>query len=383
MLFSSTVSLLALGATTALAAPRPVVPIQATQQLEKRQYEPLNITYSSGMKEGLPRTLILATGGTIAGASASSTDSTGYRAGSIGVAALVEAVPELLNISSIDGIQVANVGSPSITDEILLDLAHIANQALCWDGAEYDSVVVTHGTDTLEETAFFLDATITCDKPVVIVGAMRPATAISADGPNNLLSAVATGVSPDARGRGALVVLNDRIGQAYWMAKRNAYEQGFVGVLLSIKPIFYYPPSPPLFRQVYDVANLTSLPRVDMVIAHQGVTYDTLNYSMTAHGVKAFVSSGVGSGGYSTEASANIAAAVEQGAIIVRTTQVRNGIVPISSSAATISAGFLQSTKARRLLQILLGLNKTTDEIRDAFEGKLSYFLNQNLTDYY
>jgi L-asparaginase len=126
-----------------------------------------------------------------------------------------------LNISNIYGVQVANVGSPSINSTILLDLARHANDILCSEGSTIDSVVITHGTDTLEETAFFMDATVNCGKPVVIVGAMRPATAISADGPANLYQAVQAGVFPESKNRGALIIMNDRIGAAYYTQKTH------------------------------------------------------------------------------------------------------------------------------------------------------------------
>jgi len=246
-------SLAAVAAASLLGSAAAAPLLATTLQLDKRDpvYSPdFNITYSSNHTEGLPRTLIMATGGTIAGASASATDSTNYRAGSIGVAALVEAVPQLLNVSNIDGMQVSNVGSGSITDEIVITMSKLANKALCSEDAPYDAVVVTHGTDTLEETAFTLDATLTCNKTLVVVGAMRPATAISADGPANLLEAVTTAVAPASHGRGVLITLNDRICQAMYCAKTHsnyldtfkAYEQGFVGALLSTKPFFWYPP---------------------------------------------------------------------------------------------------------------------------------------------
>jgi len=115
----------------------------------------LNITYESAYNASLPRVAILATGGTIAGAGAGASSSGTYTAGSIGVAALIDAVPDLLQRANIVGFQVANVGSPSINSSIQLDLARAANELLCAQGSVTDGVVVTHGTDTLEETAFF------------------------------------------------------------------------------------------------------------------------------------------------------------------------------------------------------------------------------------
>jgi len=174
----------------------------------------------------------------------------------------------LLNISNIYGVQVANVGSPSINSTILLDLARHANDILCSEGSTIDSVIITHGTDTLEETAFFMDATVNCGKPVVIVGAMRPATAISADGPANLYQAVQAGVFPESKNRGALIIMNDRIGAAYYTQKTHgtstffslagsslisvnyldtfkAPEPGYLGGFFNNQPFYYYEAAKP------------------------------------------------------------------------------------------------------------------------------------------
>jgi L-asparaginase len=116
-------------------------------------------------------------------------------------------VPEILNISNINGYQISNVDSGSINETISLKLAHMINAELAKD--EISGVVITHGTDTLEETAFFLESTVNSSKPVVIVGAMRPATALSADGPLNLLQAVTLAVSENAKNRGVMITLNE------------------------------------------------------------------------------------------------------------------------------------------------------------------------------
>lgn len=154
----------------------------------------------------LPNVTIFATGGTIASQGTSNTQTTGYSVG-LGVQQLVDAVPEILNITNIRGFQVSNVGSGSINQTISLKLANLINEELARD--DIAGVVITHGTDTLEETAFFLDLTINSTKPVVVVGAMRPATALSADGPLNLFQAVTLAASPNAIGRGAMITLNE------------------------------------------------------------------------------------------------------------------------------------------------------------------------------
>ncbi len=154
----------------------------------------------------LPNVRVLATGGTIAGAQASATDY-GYKSGAYDVNSLINAVPNLDKLAVITGEQVANIGSQDMNDEVWLKLAKRVNAVLAEPGT--DGVLITHGTDTLEETSYFLTLVTKSDKPVVMVGSMRPATAISADGPGNIYNGVAVVADPRAKGKGTLVVLND------------------------------------------------------------------------------------------------------------------------------------------------------------------------------
>ena len=152
-----------------------------------------------------PNIRILATGGTIAGTGGSST-ATNYTAGQMAIATLLEAVPELQDIANVEGEQVVRIGSQDMSDEVWLILAKRINELL--NDPNVDGIVITHGTDTMEETAYFLNLTVHSDKPVVLVGAMRPSTAISADGPRNLYNAVVTAAAPESRDKGVLVVMN-------------------------------------------------------------------------------------------------------------------------------------------------------------------------------
>ena len=167
----------------------------------------------------LPTVVILATGGTIAGSGATSTTTVGYKAATVPVQALIDAVPELKKIANVRGEQVFQIASQNMTNDYWLKLAKRVNDLL--QQPEVSGIVVTHGTDTLEETAYFLNLVSKSEKPVVIVGAMRPSTALSADGPINLYNAVLIAGSKEAVGKGVLVCLNDQINAARDVTKTN------------------------------------------------------------------------------------------------------------------------------------------------------------------
>src|SRR5215468_6634832 len=157
----------------------------------------------------LPNVMVLATGGTIAGTGASSTATVGYTAATVGIETLLNAVPELKTVANVKGEQVFQIASENMNNDYWLKLAKRVNALLAQD--DVDGIVITHGTDTIEETSYFLNLVVKSKKPVVIVGAMRPSTAISADGPINLYNAVILAGSDEAVGKGVLVALNDQI----------------------------------------------------------------------------------------------------------------------------------------------------------------------------
>lgn len=325
----------------------------------------------TAINASLPNITIFATGGTIASQGSSNTQTTGYSVG-LGVQQLVSAVPELLNISNIAGYQISNVGSGSINETISLKLAHMINEELAKDNVT--GVVVTHGTDTLEETAFFLESTVNSTKPVVIVGAMRPATAMSADGPLNLFQAVTLAGSPAGVGRGTMIVLNDRIGSATYTYKSNAnsldtfvsIEAGQLGYFINQVPYFFYPPADPVGRVVFDVTNVTDLAQVDILYAHQDMNPALFNASYET-GAEGIVYAGVGAGGMSQKASL----AAEEfynatGIPIVASHRSPDGTVP-GDSGFIISSGLYNPQKSRILLQLGLTIGWGEDEIREAF----------------
>ena len=193
-----------------------------------------------------PIVYVLSTGGTIAGAGSSSTDLSNYKSGSILGEQLVKAVPQIAQIADVRVEQIVNVSSSDLTIENWLTLAKRI-RAILKETPAVSGFVITSGTNTLEETAYFLNLTIKSDKPVVLVGSMRPSTAISADGPLNLLNAVRTAISPDAKGKGTLIVLNDEINAARDTTKTNtlrvetfrAPELGLLGYIDEDKVSFY------------------------------------------------------------------------------------------------------------------------------------------------
>ncbi|USP75933.1 L-asparaginase 2-4 [Curvularia clavata] len=323
----------------------------------------------------LPNVTIFATGGTIASQGTTNTQTTGYSIG-LGVQQLVDAVPELLNISNIAGYQASNVPSGNINETISLNLAHMINAELAKD--EISGVVVTHGTDTLEETAFFLQSTVNSTKPIIVVGAMRPATALSADGPLNLYQAVKLAGSPAGRNRGTMIVLNDRIGSAFYTTKMNANtldtfystEAGQLGVFINQVPYFFYHPVEPVGRVVFDVSNVTGLASVPILYAHQDMLPSLFNASYEA-GAKGIVYAGVGAGGMSSVANTQAEALYNATGIpIVASHRSADGMVPPPNAGDgdfTISSGFYNPQKSRVILQLALTLGWSEGQIREAF----------------
>ena len=311
-----------------------------------------------------PNIVILATGGTIAGAAASGTQSS-YSSGSVGIDTMVKAVPGIEKLANIKGEQVANVGSQDISFDIMLKLAKRINELLPTAGV--DGIVVTHGTDTMEETAYFLNLTVKNDKPVVMVGSMRPSTAVSADGPLNLYNAVGVAADPKAKGRGVLVVMNDQIHGAHSLTKTSTTAiqtfmsplRGLVGVTAYGKNDWYNnPPWKHTTQSQFDVASVTKLPRVDIVFADADMSPDLIDASVNA-GAKGIVIAGVGNGNMNKASVEAAARAVKKGVVVVRSTRVATGLVDRNVEVNDDENGFIASDelnpqKSRILLSLAL-----------------------------
>ena len=317
-----------------------------------------------------PGVMIYATGGTIAGSAKSATDTTGYTAGALGIDVLLNAVPEIKNIATVSGEQISNVASGDINQTILLKMAKSINAKL----SERDThgVVITHGTDTLEETAFFLDLTVKSKKPVVVVGAMRPATAISADGPMNLLEAVTLATSKEAENRGTMVLLNDRISSAYYVTKTNstttdtfrAVDQGFLGTIVGMVPRFYYEPAKPVGKPFFDVTKYEALPKVVVLYSYQDQDIAMLDAAV-ADGAKGIVIAGTGNGSVPSALKAKVIEIMNKGIPVVRSTRTGTGFV--TSKQEGIGAGYYNPQKARILLSLALAEGASMDKIKAYF----------------
>ncbi|PLW68998.1 L-asparaginase 2 [Pseudohalioglobus lutimaris] len=322
--------------------------------------------------------VILATGGTIAGAAATGTQA-GYSSGQVGVQALMEAVPQLQELANIRGEQVANVGSQDMDDSIWLQLAQRTNSLLAQD--DVDGVVITHGTDTIEETAYFLNLVVDSNKPVVMTAAMRPATALSADGPLNIFNAVAVAADPEAAGRGVLVVINDDIHGARGMTKTSttdvqtfvSAERGLMGATLyGDNRWFRHPYRTHTRDSTFSVDDLGVLPRVDVIYISAGVSPDLVDAAV-ANGAKGIVTAGVGNGNMTGAAVAAVARAVKQGVVVVRSTRVTSGTVgrkvEIDDDAlGTVASGELNPAQSRVLLKLVLTKTRDPAQVQGYFD---------------
>ncbi|MHC4219182.1 MAG: type II asparaginase [Planctomycetota bacterium] len=321
--------------------------------------------------ETLPSVVILATGGTIAGAAKTETEA-GYKSGQVGVEVLLEAVPELERVARATGEQVANVGSQNMSDEVWLKLANRINTLLA--KPDVDAVVITHGTDTMEETAYFLSLVVRSKKPVVMTGSMRPSTALSADGPLNIFNAVAVAADPDAKGRGVMVVANDEIHAARAIIKSNTTEvstfysddHGLIGTVRYGDALFFRSPyTRHTADSEFSVEGMTELPRVDIIAIYEDVPGDLITAAAKA-GAKGIVTAGVGNGNMTDAAVDALAAAVKQGVVCVRSSRVQTGFVGRNIEIDDDALGFVASYelsphKARILLR--LALTKTSDPV--------------------
>jgi L-asparaginase len=324
-----------------------------------------------------PRVVVLATGGTIAGAAAGDAHAH-YASGQLGVEELLAAVPQAADVATMSGEQISNIGSQDMNDEVWLKLARRVGELAAQ--RDIDGVVITHGTDTIEETAYFLNLVLKTTKPVVMTAAMRPSTALSADGPLNFYNAVAVAANTKAAGRGVLVVINDWIHGASSLTKTNTTAvqtflsplRGLIGTVAYGKAEFY---RGPVGRHTVDsefsLEGVTALPRVDIVMAYENMDGALIDAAVAA-GAKGIVIAGVGNGNMTAPALAALSAHAKKGIVAVRSTRVATGLVGRNvevddDALGLIASDDLNAQKARVLLRLALLKPRSAADVQRLF----------------
>jgi L-asparaginase len=307
-----------------------------------------------------PEVLVMATGGTIASTGNYYGDK-GGAVNKISVEELTKGAPGIDKVATLVAEQFSNVASEAIGPKQWLDLSRRIAAAFR-ERPSLAGVVVTHGTDTMEETAYFLDLTVPGDRPVIVTGSMRPADAIGADGPANLFNAVRAAAAPGSRGRGGMVLMDDRLFAAREVTKTNttrvetfqAPEHGPLAI--TDHDTIFFNRARPTARHVFDISNITELPRVDIVYSYGGADSVQIDAAVAA-GAKGIVVAGAGAGGTTAEQGAALRRAAQKGVVIVIGSRTGSGRV--AGGGSRVSAGDLNVQKARILL--MLALTKSSD----------------------
>lgn len=272
-----------------------------------------------------PNVVVLATGGTIAGAGESAMNSATYQAAKVPVDKLIAGVPELKDIANVRGEQVFQIASESMTNDKLVQLAKRVS-ALSKQN-DVDGIVITHGTDTIEETAYFLNLVVRTNKPIVLVGSMRPGTAMSADGMLNLYNAVNVAGSKDAAGKGVMLVMNDTIEAGRDVGKRvniktNAFSSqwGLLGMIVEKKNYWFRTPAKThTTNSEFDIDKIDQLPEVHIVYA-----YGNMSPAIDA---KAIIYAGTGNGSVANYMVDTLKDIRSKGTLVIRSSRVGDGFV--------------------------------------------------------
>ncbi|MFJ7795944.1 asparaginase [Pseudomonas sp. NPDC096950] len=329
-------------------------------------------------QQKLANVVILATGGTIAGAGASAANSATYQAAKVGIEQLIAGVPELSQLANVRGEQVMQIASESITNDNLLQLGRrVAELA---DSKDVDGIVITHGTDTLEETAYFLNLVEKTDKPIIVVGSMRPGTAMSADGMLNLYNAVAVASSKEARGKGVLVTMNDEIQSGRDVSKMiNIKTEAFksawgpLGMVVEGKSYWFrLPAKRHTMDSEFDIKNIKSLPDVEIAYSYGNVS-DTAYKALAQSGAKAIIHAGTGNGSVSSRVVPTLQALRKDGVQIIRSSHVNAGGFVLRNAEQPddkydwVVAHDLNPQKARILAMVALTKTNDSKELQRMF----------------
>ena len=329
-------------------------------------------------QQKLANVVILATGGTIAGAGASAANSATYQAAKVGIEQLIAGVPELSQLANVRGEQVMQIASESITNDNLLQLGRrVAELA---DSKDVDGIVITHGTDTLEETAYFLNLVEKTDKPIIVVGSMRPGTAMSADGMLNLYNAVAVASSKEARGKGVLVTMNDEIQSGRDVSKMiNIKTEAFksawgpLGMVVEGKSYWFrLPAKRHTMDSEFDIKTIKSLPDVEIAYSYGNVS-DTAYKALAQSGAKAIIHAGTGNGSVSSRVVPTLQALRKDGVQIIRSSHVNAGGFVLRNAEQPddkydwVVAHDLNPQKARILAMVALTKTNDSKELQRMF----------------
>jgi glutamin-(asparagin-)ase len=329
-------------------------------------------------QQKLANVVILATGGTIAGAGASAANSATYQAAKVGIEQLIAGVPELTQLANVRGEQVMQIASESITNDNLLQLGRrVAELA---DSKDVDGIVITHGTDTLEETAYFLNLVEKTDKPIIVVGSMRPGTAMSADGMLNLYNAVAVASSKEARGKGVLVTMNDEIQSGRDVSKMiNIKTEAFksawgpLGMVVEGKSYWFrLPAKRHTMDSEFDIKTIKSLPDVEIAYSYGNVS-DTAYKALAQSGAKAIIHAGTGNGSVSSRVVPTLQALRKDGVQIIRSSHVNAGGFVLRNAEQPddkydwVVAHDLNPQKARILAMVALTKTNDSKELQRMF----------------
>ena len=334
-------------------------------------------TVAAPAAKALPRVVVLATGGTIAGAGASAANSATYAAAKVPVDKLIAGLPELSQIANVRGEQVFQIASESFTNQDLLTLARkvsaLAKQP------DVDGIVVTHGTDTLEETAYFLNLTVHTDKPIVVVGSMRPGTALSADGALNLYDAIATAGSQDAKGKGVLVTMNDEIQSGRDVAKAvNIKTEAFksawgpLGMIVEGKNYWFRAPvKRHTVQSEFDIERITDLPKVEIAYGYGNVPAELVEAA--GKGATAIVHAGTGNGSVANRVVPTLQKLRSSGVQVIRSSRVNQGGFVLRNAEQPddkydwVVAHDLNPQKARILAMVALTQPRTAQDLQRIF----------------
>lgn len=320
---------------------------------------------------------ILSTGGTIAGAG-SAADQSGYVSASISIDALLESITGIGKLANIKTRQVLAIGSQDINDADWLQIAKKTNEIL--GRHSVDGVVITHGTDTLEETAYFLNLVVKSSKPIILVGGMRPSTALGYDGGINLYNAVALAADLQSTNKGVLVVMADKIFAARDVNKINssgveafgAPNSGAIGQICYGKAKIYYQPIRTHTKNSqFEIGALESLPKVDIIQMHSGFDARLIDH-LVALGTNAIVVASVGNGNIYKDALPKLIEASKKGIVIIKSSRTGAGFVSLNGEIEDdkngfISADNLNPQKARILAKLALTQTKDLKNIKEIF----------------